>query len=52
MMNAVLFSVSLIPSLHSQLFLHVVKKNGREPGQICQVKCVISTGMVCGCGML
>ena len=40
--------LSLVPSLHSQLFFACCKKSGREPGQIRHVKCVISAGRVCG----
>ena len=40
--------VSLVPSLHSQLFFACCKKSGREPGQIRHVKCVISAGRVRG----
>ena len=44
-----------VSSLHSQLFSYVVKKSGREPGQIHHVKCVISAESVHGfveCGDL
>ena len=36
------------PVSTSTFFSHVVKKSGREPGQIRHVKCVISTGRVRG----
>ena len=40
--------VASFPVSTPSFFLHVVKKSGREPGQIRHVKCVISAGRVRG----
>ena len=46
--SALSCKVGSFPVSTPSFFSHVVKKSGREPGQIRHVKCVISAGRVRG----